>query len=321
MISLAYCCYLIRDLTNYSTTTPMDNPIIEQKKSVKEGFIGQRMIVLPPNIKRKISNNPLIKNFYLTAIGHYPKALNHVRERKTGSNQYILIYCVDGGGSIFIKDQRHELSANTYFIIPKNVYHRYLSSESNPWTIYWVHFTGTISEKIYERYSDTELPVLRTIPYDENRVKIFEQIYSILEHNFNDKEMEAANFNLLHFISSFIYHKEGHPEVYNTDAISSSITFMKQHIHETLGIEQLAKQQHVSVSHYSRSFKQKTGLSPINYFNQLKIQKSCQYLYFTDRNIKQIALDLGFEDQYYFSRLFKNVIGISPALYKKQHKK
>ncbi|WP_316816072.1 AraC family transcriptional regulator [Pedobacter nyackensis] len=299
----------------------MGHPVIEQKKSVKEGFIGQRMIVLPPNIKRKISKNPLTKNFYLTAIGHYPKALNHERERKTGSNQYIFIYCVDGAGCIYIDDQRHELHPNTFFIIPKNISHRYHSSETTPWTIYWVHFTGLLSENIYERYSEAGKPTAQTIPYDENRIKFFEEIYSIMEHSFNDKEMEAANFNLLHFISSFIYYKESHPEVYNTDSISSSITFMKQHIHETPGIEQLAKQQNVSISHYSRSFKQKTGLSPINYFNQLKIQKSCQYLYFTDRSIKQIALDLGFDDQYYFSRLFKNVIGVSPAIYKKQHKK
>lgn len=299
----------------------MAHQIIEQKKTVKEGFIGQRMIVLPANIKRKINKNPLTKNFYLTAIGHYPKALNHERERKTGSNQYILIYCIDGRGCISMEDQHHELYPNTYFIIPKNVSHRYQSSETHPWTIYWVHFTGLMSEDIYKRYLEADKPVLQTIPYDENRINLFEQIYTIIEHSFNDKEMEAANFNLLQFVSSFIYHKESHPEVYNTDSISNSIAFMKQHIHEAPGIEQLAKQQNVSVSHYSRSFKQKTGLSPINYFNHLKIQKSCQYLCFTDRSIKQIALDLGFDDQYYFSRLFKNVIGVSPAMYKKQHKK
>lgn len=299
----------------------MEHPVTEQKKRIKEGFVGQRMIVLPPNIKRKITGNPLIKNFYLTAIGHYPKASNHDRERKTGSGQYILIYCIEGGGYIYINGMQYEVYPNSYFIIPKNIPHRYNSNENNPWSIYWVHFTGDVAEKLYERFLQHDQPFVHNIPYDENRIKLFEQIYSILEHGFNDREMEIMNFNLLHFISSLIYYKEANPAVYNTDSISSSIFFMKQHINDKFGIEELAAQQNISVSHYSRSFKQKTGSSPINYFNQLKVQKSCQYLYFTDRSIKEICTELGFEDQYYFSRLFRNIIGISPSKYKKQHKK
>lgn len=96
---------------------------------------------------------------------------------------------------------------------------------------------------------------------------------------------------------------------------------MKQHIGAKFEIEELAAQQHISVSHYSRSFKLKTGSSPINYFNQLKIQKACQYLYFTDLNIKEICIELGMDDQYYFSRLFSKVMGISPSKYKKQYRK
>lgn len=288
---------------------------------VKEGFIGQRMIVLPPNIKRKLLTNALIKNFYLTAIGHYPNAVNHGRERKTGTHQYILLYCVEGGGKIVVNSITHELIPNTYYIIPKNTPHSYNSEPNNPWSIYWVHFTGEMADGIFERYLQNGQPTVQQIPYDENRIKMFEQVYSILEHSFNEKEMEVMNFNLLHFVSSLIYYKEANPAIYNTDSISNSILYMKKNIHKNLTIYDLSKQQKLSVSHYSRSFKQKTGSSAINYFNQLKIQKSCQYLYFSDRNIKEICTELGFEDQFYFSRLFKLITGVSPSQYKKAHKK
>ena len=299
----------------------MENKGIEHKKRVKEGFVGQRMIVLPPNIKRKITGNLLIRNFYLTAIGHYPKAVHHDRERKSGSSQYILIYCIDGKGCIYVNGTQYELGPNTYFIIPKNTPHRYTSDEINPWSIYWVHFMGDNSDRIYERFLQNDKLQVQTIPYDENRIKSFELIYSIVEHSFSETEMEVMNINLLHFVSSFIYYKEANPTIYNTDSISNSILFMKQNINEKFGIEELASQQNISVSHYSRSFKQKTGSSPINYFNQLKIQKACQFLYFTDRSIKEICAELGFDDQYYFSRLFKNIIGSSPSQYKRRHKK
>jgi AraC-like DNA-binding protein len=296
------------------------NNITESKK-IKEGFVGQRMIVLPPNVKRMVNNNPLIRNFYLTAIGHYPKATYHDRERKTGSSQYILLYCVDGEGCVYIGGDTYILKPNTYIIIPKNVGHRYKSSNGNPWSIYWVHFSGLTADALYERSAAPGGPQVHAIPYDENRINLFEQIYSILEHSFHEKELEITNLYLQHFVSSLIYYKELNPVAYETDSVSLSIAFMKKHIDKKLLIEDLAGQRGISVSHYSRLFHQRTGSSPINYFNLLKIQASCQHLYFTDSSIKEIAIRLGFDDQYYFSRLFTKLIGMSPLKYRKTHKK
>src|SRR5690606_40995788 len=60
------------------------------------------------------------------------------------------------------------------------------------------------------------------------------------------------------------------------------------------------------------------GYSPIEYFNHLKIQHACQLLQFSDRRIFEIALAIGIEDPYYFSRLFSTQMGISPKQYRKQ---
>ena len=63
-------------------------------------------------------------------------------------------------------------------------------------------------------------------------------------------------------------------------------------------------------------FKQKTGYAPIDYFMQMKIQQACQQLDFSDRSIKDIAMTMGFEDPYYFSKRFKQVIGLPPQRYR-----
>ena len=96
---------------------------------------------------------------------------------------------------------------------------------------------------------------------------------------------------------------------------------MKENLNAVYSVQELANKQHSSVSHYSRLFQKKIGSSPIYYFNQLKIQRSCGYLYLTDKTIKEICKELGFNDPYYFSRLFKKVMGISPAKYKMKYKK
>lgn len=289
-------------------------------KKIKEGFIGQKMIVLPPNIKKSVVKADLIKRFYLTAIGFYPHADFHDRERKSGCSQYILLYCIKGSGNIWLPDKSIAIKPNTFFIIPKNVPHHYKSSPSDPWTIYWVHFVGDNADLLYNRFGEKKADDF-SIPYDERRILEFEEIFNLLENSFEMRDLEIINIKLQNYVSSFIYYKEINPSLQDDDVVNSSIAFMKKNINNLYSVEEFAEQQLLSVSHYSRLFRKKTGSSPNLYFNQLKIQKSCQYLYFSDRNIKEICVELGFDDPYYFSRLFKKMMGISPAKYKNQHKK
>src|SRR5690606_25499191 len=114
----------------------------EQVKKIKEGFLGQKMIVIPPEVHTVISKNMLINNLYLTAIGFYPQANHHDRERKRGSAQYILLYCIKGKGTVDVFGETHVLLPNHFFIIPKNTPHHYHSSATDPWSIYWIHFEG-----------------------------------------------------------------------------------------------------------------------------------------------------------------------------------
>ncbi|MEO6631267.1 MAG: AraC family transcriptional regulator [Mucilaginibacter sp.] len=289
-------------------------------EKIKEGFVGQRMIVLPPNVKKHLIKNELIKRCCLTAIGFYPRAVNHDRERKAGSQQYILLYCVEGTGQIHIQGADIGLTPNTYFIIPKNVPHHYRSSTENPWSIYWVHFMGESADLLYQRYAEQNQPGKVIIPYEEKRILAFNEIYGLVERSFERRETEISNIKLLDFVSSFIFHKEINPSLQESNVITDSIRFMKNNLHQNISLEELADRQHLSVSHYCRLFTAKTGRSPHRYFNQLKIWQSCQYLYFSDRNIKEICTELGFDDAYYFSRLFKKLMGISPAKYKSQYK-
>jgi AraC-like DNA-binding protein len=296
------------------------NEVAERSKKVKKGFIGQRMIVLPPNIKKIVMKNELIKRFNFTDMGYYPYAVFHDRERKSGSSEYILLYCTEGRGTIELHNFSVELGPNTFYIIPKNTPHHYKSSPKAPWSIYWVHFAGENADLLAARYLENRTDNV-SLPYDEKRIRDFEGIFNLLENSFDEKELEIINIKLLDYIASFVYFKEIDPAYQEDDVISDSVAYMKKNIGSIFTLKQLAQQQRLSVAQYSRLFKLKMGSSPSLYFSQLKIQKSCQYLYFSDRNIKEICVELGFTDPYYFSRLFKKVMGKSPALYKNQHKK
>ncbi|GEL11304.1 transcriptional regulator, AraC family [Flavobacterium glycines] len=281
---------------------------------IKAGFLGQTMVVLSPEQKKEIVNHPFSQNLYLDAIGYFPNAKHHNRSRKNGINEYIFLYCLKGEGWITTNKKTIKLTPNTAFIIPKNTPHKYGSSLKDPWSIYWIHFSGNYADVFYERFfkeKENNIP----IPFDENKIVLLKDIITVLENELNEEKTEFIHFKLSSFLSSVCYSNLLENTI--NDKISQSISYMKNNLNQLITIEKLAQEACFSVSRYSELFKQKTGYSPILYFIRLKIQKACEYLYFTNMSIKEICKEVGFEDPYYFSRMFKKQIGISPMQYKK----
>ena len=78
----------------------------------KDGFQGERQIVLPPVIVEMERKDPLVSSLYVTDIGYYPNATNHYRARKQPIDQYVLIYCVrlPAESRLFFLDRRLDAS-------------------------------------------------------------------------------------------------------------------------------------------------------------------------------------------------------------------
>ena len=287
----------------------------------KDGFPGQISFVLPMGVIDSLKMNNLTKALYITDIGYFPHAKFHFRKRDEGCEQHILIYNISGEGYIFIDKKKHILEPNHFFVIPANTPHVYNTNAENPWSIYWIHFEGETS-KYFSRFFGkvneiSPSPVARI----EERISFFTEIFTTLNYGYSRPNLEYINMLLWHLLASFMYIdqyrliRKGH----SNDSVSNSISFMRRNIDKNLKLIELSDLVNLSVSHYSKIFSQKTGCSPIEYFIQLKIQKACQYLEFTDLPISEICCDLlGYDDKFYFSRIFKKIMNMSPRDYRKK---
>jgi len=286
--------------------------------TLKEGFLGQKMIVLPNKIRSKLSENVIIKPFFVTDLGYYPNAHHHYRERIKGSKEYIFIYCIEGEGWLNFNKKRYLIKPNIYFIIPKNTRHAYGADNNNPWSIYWMHFDGTCVHELFQRHIING-SIIDTVPYDNKVIKLFDQIFEIFNGGYVEFEMEFANILSHSFISSFIYHDiNKNTNTTNIEDLVNSIkAFFNNNLDKSFKTEDLAKEFNYSPTYLFSVFKKSTGYSLHHFFNLKKTQKACEYMNYTNKSIKEIGFLLGFQDQFYFSRVFKKYMGISPKEYRK----
>jgi transcriptional regulator GlxA family with amidase domain len=105
----------------------------------------------------------------------------------------------------------------------------------------------------------------------------------------------------------------------NAGRIRRTIAYMAQHLNEPLQVSTLAAQASVSTSHYFALFKRQTGTAPIDYFIRLRMNHARDLLDSTRSSIKEIAAEMGYDDPFYFSRVFKSVHQVAPAEYRRRN--
>ena len=98
--------------------------------------------------------------------------------------------------------------------------------------------------------------------------------------------------------------------------VERSISYMVEHLNQPLQVSTLAAQANVSPSHFFALFKQRTGCPPMDYFTRLRMSQARRILDSTSASVKEVAAALGYDDPFYFSRVFKSVNKIPPSEYR-----
>lgn len=109
------------------------------------------------------------------------------------------------------------------------------------------------------------------------------------------------------------------PKITGMDVrVKKAIQYIRDHMSESINIEDIADMLYVSKNYFIRIFKKETGTTPVNFIIQRKMERAQLLLITESQPIKEIALSVGFEDFSYFNRVFKKVAGITPNEYRKE---
>ncbi|MCL6459603.1 MAG: AraC family transcriptional regulator [Gorillibacterium sp.] len=114
----------------------------------------------------------------------------------------------------------------------------------------------------------------------------------------------------------------------NTEALDDSYTmlqrtktFMDEHYPEDLTLNQLAAMTGLSRNYFVDLFKKQYHISAMDYITQLRIDRAKQFMAGAELRLRDIAHQVGYNDEFYFSRKFKKEVGVSPSLYMKSRRR
>jgi AraC-like DNA-binding protein len=289
----------------------------------REGFPGEHLFVLPPSFVRQAERQPLLKDLYLTAAGYFPEAQGHLVERLAGLREIILIACVSNCGWVELdRGRRIPVRMGEVVFVPQGIAHSYGADEERPWSIMWAHFRGLQLQHFSRLLGLTKSdPVLRLPPGAVERLQLAD-LYLTMEAGCTFGSLLSSSARLRTILIDLARLRvPGNQRIGSTyESLRRNIEWMRTNRHRKLSLAELAAQAALSVPHYSACFKRHTGSSPVNYFQRLKIQHSAQLLALTDLHVDEIAASVGLEDPFYFSRLFKKVMGQSPRHFRANYR-
>jgi len=234
-------------------------------------------------------------------------------------DEYQLHYISRGKG-IFETDPsgRREVDVGDFFLLFPGVRHRYRPDRETGWNEYWVGFKGPLADNLLENgFFTPAQPVIRA--WMERRAhELFSEILTQLR-------TEPAGF--MPVISSLTtlllarVHATSLAE--NTDSrvdrvIRQAKFALRERLAESVDMSKIAEDLGVSYSWLRRNFREVTGLPPYQYHLQLRLGHAMDMLSGSDCTVKEAANQSGFEDEHYFSRLFKKKTGQSPRNWQKQ---
>jgi len=229
-------------------------------------------------------------------------------KRENGRLDYQLLYVYKGTGHFYLNGQWMALTSGNIILyrpFEPQLYSYFVKDKPE---IYWVHFTGKQCDEILNQYS------IQSCYIGENlSIKLLFQDM-ITELQLKKLHYEDIVLNQLYILFANI-HRSSHQTLHfseNDFSIDRLIIEMNQNYARSWNVSSMADFCKLSDSYFAHTFKQRMGLSPMQYLNHLRIEKARDLLTGNSLSVAAVARLVGYDDPLYFSRVFKKFTGIPP---------
>jgi len=211
---------------------------------------------------------------------------------------------------------RREIRAGTIILLFPGERHRYKPEKKTGWDECWVGFTGPVTDRLFEKNFFTPDNPTIAVGYQEDLLNIFREIIDTTKKEATGYQPLAAGA-VLHILGR-IYHLSQQEKFEGQEIaplIDKARLIFRNNIEGHISPEDVAQELKISYSRFRKIFKEYTGLAPGQFQIPAQDPPGKELLADPARLIKEIAYDLNFESNFYFSKLFKEKTGLTPQQY------
>lgn len=280
-----------------------------------EGFPGQRLVIVPPSIAIEASRKPITRDLSLTHIGAFVAAGGHFVERPHGTSQHILIACISGKGSCTLGGREWSLEPGDLLFLPPRAHHIYCADSRSPWTIFWMHFRGLRAEDHLANLGVSKSNPVISVDDTAMLIAAFEDTFRHATHGFGEAAMPGLStaFGRLLGLVKVYQRAPGSRSRRAENRLLQVLALMREDLTRPWTLAELASESHLSVPHFTELCRRQTGMPPLGLLIRLRLQRAMDLLQQGNHNVAEAAAAVGYDDPFYFSRLFRKHMGVAPS--------
>jgi AraC-like DNA-binding protein len=232
-------------------------------------------------------------------------------------SEFQIVYISKGQGIFVVEGTTHKVIPGSILFILPGIKHHYKPDAATGWDEYWVGFKGDFFSRLLEKKLISSEHIFLEIGIHSNIISIFHQIFNEILTQQSLYQVKACS-GILTLIAEILTYKRRieQPNHYQK-IVEKAKYFISSNLYKKgINISDISEQIGISASRLNEIFRIHTSMTPYQYYIHLKLNEAKILLEDKNLSIKEIAIDLGFEDQGHFSRLFKNKTGFAPSDWK-----
>lgn len=262
----------------------------------------------------------------VNVAGHF-HGLERVRTERSDSMDYLMVWIVRGAFQLRLGGDSYAGGAGDVFTMEPGPAQSYFSGPPAGWEWLWVHFQGQAAARFVDAIRAHGDPPGRQVHLgldDRVRDRFLELVVASPSQGGEWRDSPGsilADSCLYSLLGLMLDRLERRARVGRDEPavdVAALQRYVHEHLAEPLSVERLAAQAKLSPAHYSRLVKKLLGVSPMQYVIRKRVDRAAVLLEQTPMKLAAIATAVGYDDPYYFSRLFKKVTGTPPSAYRKR---
>lgn len=209
------------------------------------------------------------------------------------------------------------VAAGDILLLFPGVRHAYRPSRETGWHEYWVGFSGEHAYRLWHNGLFTPRRAVHHIGLNQELMADYEQIVRLCRQQTPGFQVRLGALVLQLLAHIHAIETTSRTETGDSLLVQRARAVMQEYVEEGIAVQDIAAQIGVGYTRLLSIFRTYTGLTPYQYFLQMRVHRAKELLRVPHVSIKEVSARLNFENQYYFSRIFRKKAGMSPSEWKR----